>query len=63
MSGWTKLEKRKITQRKEGAIYRTKVIGYEWFPINDQPKTNVPDADDCIWCPTLDYHFGKDKPE
>lgn len=62
MAGWTKMEKRKVTQFKDGAIYKTKVVGFEWFPINAQPPTNQLDPEGFIWCNTLDYHFGKDKP-
>jgi len=63
MAGWVKLEKRKITQRKDDAIYRTKVVGFEWFDIAKAPECYKVDQDDCMWIATSDYHFGKDKPE
>lgn len=62
MPGWVKLEKRKVTQYKNGAVYKTKVIGNEWFSINAQPETYKVDENDYMWVSTLDYHFGPTKP-
>jgi hypothetical protein len=63
VSGWTKLEKRQITEKRDGAVYKTKVVGFEWFPINNQPPLYVEDKDGFIWVSTSDFYFGKEKPQ
>lgn len=67
MPAWTKLEKRQITQFKDGAIYRTKIIGYEWFDVAKQPPLYVTirenDGNQYQWCSTSDYAFGAVKPK
>lgn len=62
MAGWVKLEKRLITEKRDDAIYRTKVVGFEWFPIQAQPPSYQDDGTGHIWVATLDYHFGPTKP-
>lgn len=63
MSGWIKLEKRKVTEKRDNAIFKTKVVGYEWFAIQAQPQQYVEDSTGHMWVATTDYHFGKDKPQ
>ena len=62
MSGWIKLEKRLITQYKDGCIFKTKVIGYEWFPLNNHPQEYVIQPGNIQWCVTSEMKFQKDKP-
>ena len=33
MAMWAKYEVRKITERKNGAVFKTAVIGHEWFEL------------------------------
>lgn len=62
MSGFVRLEKYQVLQRKDGCVYKTKKVGSEWFPIKAQPDTNKEDKDGFLWVVTLDYHFGPTKP-
>lgn len=62
MSGFVKLEKRQVTAWKDGAVYKTKVIGFDWFPISSQPECYKTDPQGIMWVSTSDYHFGKEAP-
>lgn len=57
MSYWAKFEKFQVVARKEGAIYKTKCVGFKWFKSPNFPKTDSPGDDDCLWVPTGSYHF------
>lgn len=57
MPGYVKLEKFRIIERRNGTIYKTQSLGFEWFPINRQPE---PIDGDIMWIRTLDYHFGSE---
>ena len=67
MPAWTKLEKRLITGFKDGCIYRTKIVGYEWFDTSKQPPLYTiireEDGKQYQWCSTIEYAFGAKKPE
>lgn len=54
MSAWIKLERRRITARKNGAVYQTKFDGFRWFPWSNVPKLYEPDEEDGFWVSTLD---------
>lgn len=60
---WTKMEKRRITERRGGAIFKTEVVGHEWFQIGKNPQPYVDNGDGIIWVNTLDYVTSKEKPE
>jgi hypothetical protein len=69
MAGWIKAEKRQVTQwgktHADGSrvIKETKVIGFEWFPIESQPEYYRADDNGVFWCTTTDVSFSKEKPE
>lgn len=58
MSGFAKLDKYKVVEKKNGAVYKTKKVGFAWFPINSQPANYIEDETGHIWVSTTDYHFG-----
>ena len=62
MAYWVKMEKRKVTEMRDGAIYRTEKVGDEWFLNTEAPEAYVVGSDGVQWCNTSDMHFGKDKP-
>lgn len=63
MAGYIKLEKRRA-ELKDGEVFKTRHVEFQWFPIDAQPKCYVlDDATNCAWYPTLDYHFGPTPPE
>lgn len=66
MAAWVKLEKRLITEFRDGSIFRTKVVGFEWFELSKQPPLYTiireEDGKQYEWCSTTDYHFGSVKP-
>lgn len=65
MTGFVQLEKRRIIARKEGAIWKTKVVALKWFPISEQPKCYemfIEDGIEYQWVATSNYHFGKNPP-
>jgi len=45
MPGYVKLERWKVVEYRDGATYKTKRVGYMWFPINEQPECYVVDAE------------------
>ncbi len=64
---WTKLEKREIIVFKDNAIYRTRVVGYKWFPIEEQPElykvTIGEDGKPYQWCATSEYSWTQNRPK
>lgn len=67
MPAWTKLEKRQITEFRAGCIFKTKIVGYEWFDSRNQPPLyttlKAEDGKQYQWCSTGDYAFGAMKPQ
>lgn len=65
MAGFVQYEKRIVTM-KDGAIYKTKIVARQWFPIEHQPEPYSihEEADRKLyqWVPTGQYHFGKAPP-
>jgi len=56
---YVKLERFQILERRDGTIFKTKSIGFEWFPLKGKPETSScrPD-EDLMWVETGIYHFG-----
>jgi hypothetical protein len=59
MPVYCKYEVRQVTARKDGAIYKTKIIGYHWFRMGEGPECyktfSLPGiGDDLQYCPTLE---------
>ncbi len=62
---WVKLDKFKVTEFRNGAVFRTVKLDSEWFPINKQPPLYKPDQNGIMFVAgsgTDVYHFGRDKP-
>jgi hypothetical protein len=49
---YNQFERRKVTQRKDGCVYKTKVLYTKWFAYNKQPKEYEYDQNDEFWCIT-----------
>ena len=62
MAMWAKYEIRKITERKNGSVYKTAIIGHEWFKVGNGPECYV-EKDGVIYCTTMDYRTQDSKPE
>ena len=62
MAMWAKYEVREITARKVGSVYKTAVIGHEWFQVGNGPECYV-EKDGIIYCTTMDYKTQATKPE
>ena len=62
MAMWAKYEVRKITERKNNSVYKTAIIGYEWFELGNGPECYV-EKDGIIYCTTMDYKTQATKPE
>jgi hypothetical protein len=63
MPGFVKIERRKVVSYKDGAVYKTKIVGFEWFPICKQPECYKVDSEDFMWVATTEYHFGEEPPK
>ena len=64
MAQWVKYEQRKITEYREGCVYKTKVIGHHWFKSGspEQPQDYHINEDNIQWCPTVDFKFQSENP-
>jgi hypothetical protein len=63
MPGYVKLERWKVVEYRDGATYKTKRVGYMWFPISEQPECYVVDAEHHLWATGDDFYFGNQPPE
>lgn len=71
MAAWIKMERFVITEWKpdwngKQAIYRTRRAGFKWFPLAGSPQSGQifeEDGQKVTWAPTMDYHFGAEKPQ
>lgn len=59
MPMYLKYELRQVTQRKDGAVYKTKILGHHWFQAGKGPECYVKIVlpgigDDLMYVATLD---------
>ncbi len=52
-----------ITERRNGAIFKTRKIGSDWFNSTNCPESNIPDGQDRMYVATLDEHYGPHPPK
>jgi hypothetical protein len=45
-------EKRKVTERRDNAIFKTKVLYTKWFQYDQSPEQHVQDDNGEFWCYT-----------
>ena len=62
MPYFIKLEKHKVAEMRDGAVYKTVKVCEEWFDSREQPEMYVIDDTGHMYVVTNDYHFGTDKP-
>ena len=62
MAYFAKFEKFKVTERRNGEVYKTAKIGESWFEQKEFPTPYIVDEKDEMWVVTNDCHFGKEKP-
>lgn len=61
---WNLFERRVVTSFKDGAIYKTKVVGYKWFKAGQAPEIYTLDENNEMWCHTsTEPKFQKDEPD
>lgn len=63
MAGFVKLERWKVTEMRNGCVFKTKKLEAKWFEIGKGPKTDEVDSEGYFWVPALDYHFGRECPK
>ena len=66
MPMWEKLEKRKVTEYRDGAVYKTKILKTEWFDVHSQeyPQLYHINEDNIQWCRSNEEcKFQQHKPE
>lgn len=61
MPMWNEYEIRKVTERRDGAIFKTQVIGTEWFEVGKGPECYI-ECGGIMYCATTNYVIQKDKP-
>ena len=61
MPGYTKMERRRVTEWKGDAIGKTVHVRFEWFEIGTTPEPYQLENDE-MWVSTIDCHFGSTKP-
>lgn len=60
---WNLMERRKVTEWRDGHVFKTKVVGYEWFQSGKEPEAYQIDADGFTWANTQESIAQKEKPE
>lgn len=61
MAGYHKMEKFIITEIRDGCIFKTQKVGFQWFRMDAMPKC-YEDQGGYIWVNTDDYYFGPKDP-
>lgn len=59
---WAKFDEFRVTEWRNGAVYRTKKIGSRWFRCSDFPPTYTPNPEGVMWVNTTEVHFGSTPP-
>jgi hypothetical protein len=60
---FNKYELRQVTERKDGAIFKTKILGYEWYEAGKGPECYKALEGDRMYVPTLDTKVGPECPK
>lgn len=59
---WIRMEKRKVVERRNESVFRTEVVGSEWFACGSEPEAYAIDENDEMWTNTNDCVVRKERP-